>query len=92
MGEADVGCMTGPLAPYAAGFRENLVRQGFVPGTASDHLRTMAQLSRWLVSQSLDVGDLTPAAVCGNIFSAVDVFTRGVAQYDDQTVLVAKVV
>jgi integrase/recombinase XerD len=63
MGEADVGCMTGPLAPYAAGFAENLVRQGFVPGTASEHLRSMAQLSRWLVSQSLDVGDLTPAAV-----------------------------
>jgi integrase/recombinase XerD len=63
MGKGDVGGMTGPLAPYAAGFREDLAGQGYVPGTASDHLRLMAQLSRWLVNQSLDVGDLTPAAV-----------------------------
>jgi hypothetical protein len=53
----------GPLAPYATGFREELVDQGYAPGTVSDHLRLMAHLSRWLISQELDVADLTPTVV-----------------------------
>jgi len=60
MGKAEHVCVTGPLAPYAASFREELSNQGYAPGTASDHLRLMGHLSRWLVSHELDVADLTP--------------------------------
>ena len=35
--------------------------------------------------------DATPAGLTRQIFAAVDDFTRGVAQYDDQTVLVARI-
>ncbi|HEX7578968.1 MAG TPA: SpoIIE family protein phosphatase, partial [Thermoanaerobaculia bacterium] len=35
--------------------------------------------------------ELSPAGLTGEIFGAVDEFTRGVAQYDDQTVLVARI-
>jgi hypothetical protein len=63
MGKAEHVCVTGPLAPYAASFREELSNQGYAPGTASDHLRLMGHLSRWLVSHELDVADLTPTVV-----------------------------
>ena len=33
----------------------------------------------------------SPAGLTREIFDAVDDFTRGVAQYDDQTVLVARI-
>jgi len=63
MGKVEHVCVTGPLAPYAASFREELSNQGYAPGTASDHLRLMGHLSRWLVSHELDVADLTPTVV-----------------------------
>src|SRR5258708_2888485 len=63
MGKAEHVCMTGPLAPYAGSFREELLDQGYAPGTAGNHLRLMGHLSRWLVSQKLDVADLTPTVV-----------------------------
>ncbi len=53
--------VTGPLAPYAAGFEEDLARQGY--RSASDHLYVMAQLSRWLCSEKLDLGDVSGLAV-----------------------------
>lgn len=49
-----------PLAPYAAGFREELVGRGYAVPSAATHLVLMAQLSRWLEGMGLDVGDLTP--------------------------------
>ena len=63
MGRREHVGVAGPLAPYATGFREELADQGYAPGTVSDHLRLMAHLSRWLISQELDVADLTPTVV-----------------------------
>lgn len=48
-----------PLAPYAAGFREELVGRGYADRSAQTHLGLMAQLSRWLQDGGLDVGELT---------------------------------
>lgn len=40
--------VTGPLAPYASGFREELAACGYAPPSAATHLLLMAQMSRWL--------------------------------------------
>jgi len=54
--------MAGSLAPYAAGYREHLARQGY-RSTITKHLRLMAQISRWLTSRGLDTNSLTPAGL-----------------------------
>ena len=46
----------------------------------------MERLTELVVSS----GEASPAGLTNGIFGAVDEFTRGVAQYDDQTVLVAR--
>jgi integrase/recombinase XerD len=51
----------GPLAPFAAGFEEVLAGQGY--RSASDHLYLMAQLSRWMGTERLAVGDLSTSGV-----------------------------
>ncbi len=51
----------GPLAPYAAGFEEELAGQGY--RSASDHLYVMAQVSRWLAGQQLGAEDLSASGV-----------------------------
>src|SRR5664279_406404 len=51
--------VTGPLAPYADGFRGELETRGYAPGSAALQLQLMAQLSRWLDVQGLDVSGLT---------------------------------
>lgn len=51
--------VTGPLAPYAAGFRKVLVEQGYVSRSADHQLLLMAHASRWLAGQGLEAGDLT---------------------------------
>ena len=55
--------IAGPLVPYASGFRDELERLGYRPNPASDQLRLMAHVSRWLAAEGLGVGDLTPARV-----------------------------
>lgn len=55
--------VTGPLAPYAAGFRGELERVGYRPNAASNQLQLMAHASRWLDSQGFGVQDLTPERV-----------------------------
>ena len=50
--------MTGPLARYAEGFREELSGQGYTQGSAAHQIHLMAHLSRWLEAQ-----DLGPAAL-----------------------------
>lgn len=62
-GKPSVVRMSGPLAPHAAGFRRELARLGYTPNAASDQLRLMAHVSRWLTSQGLGVEDVTPARV-----------------------------
>ncbi len=55
--------VTGPLALYAEGFLGALEAQGYSAGTAALQLQTMAQLSRWLGAQGLDVGGLSSEVV-----------------------------
>lgn len=55
--------IAGPLAAFAPGFGESLVRWGYRPGSAADQLRLMADVSRWLAERGLDGGDLTDSAV-----------------------------
>jgi integrase/recombinase XerD len=49
----------GPLAEYALGFAERMAGQGYAPGSMSQQLGLILQLSRWLESQSLGVSGLT---------------------------------
>ncbi|MFA5787280.1 MAG: site-specific integrase [Actinomycetota bacterium] len=55
--------VTGPLVPYAAGFRAELEAQGYLLHPVCDQLRVMAHVSRWLGAGGLGVGDLTPERV-----------------------------
>lgn len=55
------GRVQGPLAPYAAGFREELASRGYAVRSAEAHLLLMARLSRWVEQMPLDPGDLGPA-------------------------------
>src|SRR5437879_13527586 len=55
--------VAGPLAPYAGGFAEDLAVKGYAEATVAEHVRLIAQLSRWMADQSLETDDLTPAHV-----------------------------
>ena len=55
--------VTGPLAEYAAGFRDELFRLGYTPLAAACQLRLAAHLSRWMTAGGLTAQDLDmPAA------------------------------
>lgn len=49
--------ITGPLAIYAAGFEQELIREGY--RWTKGQLWLMAQLSRWLSAKQLGVDDVT---------------------------------
>lgn len=51
--------VSGPLAPYAAGFASWLRSRAYSPSAAADRLWQFDQLSRWLEREALDVGELT---------------------------------
>jgi integrase/recombinase XerD len=53
----------GPLAAFAAGFAGELARQGYTPHSVRFQMRLMAHLSRWLMGEGLDVGDLRTTEV-----------------------------
>ena len=53
----------GPLSTFAAGFADELAHQGYTPHSARFQMRLMAHLSRWLVDEGLDAGDLRMAEV-----------------------------
>lgn len=55
--------VTGPLVPHVAGFRSELKAQGYRRNALSGQLRLMAHVSRWLMSEGLGVGQLTPERV-----------------------------
>src|SRR5262249_50535218 len=57
--------VSGPLAPYAGGFRAELEGLGYTPLTAAVHVRLMAHLSRWLAREGLEMSGLSPAVVEG---------------------------
>lgn len=53
----------GPLAEYAAGFAEFLAGLGYAPGSVRLQVHLVAQLSRWLDAEGVDVGGLTELVV-----------------------------
>ena len=55
--------VTGPLEPFAAGFGEELVHQGYASQPAAQQVRLMAHLSRWLVAEGGEVAALNAATV-----------------------------
>jgi integrase/recombinase XerD len=57
------GPMTGPLAPYVAGYRAFLVEHGYAKSTECQLGSLMGRLSRWLDSQSLDADAMTDAVL-----------------------------
>lgn len=54
-----VPVVSGPLAPYAAGYWTWLTARAYSPWAAADRLYQFDQLSRWLGREGLDAGDLT---------------------------------
>jgi hypothetical protein len=53
----------GPLATYADGFRLELAGLGYTPGSGENHVWVMARLSRWLVGECLQLGELDAVRV-----------------------------
>ena len=51
--------ITGPLAAFAPGFREELIRRGYRPWPTVKQLQLLAHVSRWLEAHGLQAGDLT---------------------------------
>ena len=51
--------VSGPLAPFAAGFETWLRSRSYSPSAMADRLCQFDQLSRWLDSEGLGVGELT---------------------------------
>jgi integrase/recombinase XerD len=56
---ADVLRVSGPLGPFAAGFVDDLGRQGFRPETVGMHVYLVASLSRWLEAAGIPVSGLS---------------------------------
>lgn len=54
-----VPVVSGPLAPYAAGFESWLRSWAYSPSAVADRLYQFDQLSRWLEREGLGVGELT---------------------------------
>lgn len=55
----------GPLAPFAAGFADELARQGYTPLSARNQMWLLAHLSRWLEQQALGVDELNATEEAG---------------------------
>ena len=53
--------VSGPLEPFAAGFRAELERLGYSPWSVVFALQSLAGLSRWLVARGLRPADLSSA-------------------------------
>ena len=54
-----VPVVSGPLAPYAAGFESWLRSRAYSPSAAADRLCQFDQVSRWLEREGLGAGELT---------------------------------
>src|SRR6266540_3918115 len=55
--------VTGPLAPYAAGYRRDLSCRGYSAWTEVSYLFSLARVSRWLAVQGLTAADLDASCV-----------------------------
>jgi integrase/recombinase XerD len=50
---------SGPLASYADGLAQELLRQGYTVNGAGQHLRFIAHLNRWMLARDLDASGLS---------------------------------
>jgi site-specific recombinase XerD len=55
--------VTGPLASFAPGFARQLSQQGYRRKPATDQVRLLAHLSRWLAGKGLDTSDLSSSVL-----------------------------
>jgi integrase/recombinase XerD len=53
----------GPLSPFADGYSAHLAERGYLPASMRAHLELLAQVSRWMEGEGLDVGALSPSAL-----------------------------
>jgi integrase/recombinase XerD len=61
--------VAGPLESFAAGFAAELVRQGYAASGATQHLRFIAHLSRWMGNAGLGASALTANSVAQYLVS-----------------------
>ncbi len=52
--------VTGPLAGYVDGFRDELSAHGYTVQVRDRNVRMLAHVSRWMIEQGLSVAELTP--------------------------------
>src|SRR5260370_14360651 len=57
--------VSGPLAPYAEGWRAELAARGFARHSVLAHAQLMAHLSGWMMAAGHDAGSLTGEVVGG---------------------------
>ena len=55
--------VTGPLGPYAKGFRAELAMQGYASSSAVNQLKLVAHLSRWMTIEGLSAPELVPVEI-----------------------------
>jgi integrase/recombinase XerD len=68
-GQRSPTVVSGPLAGYSAGFRHDLIAQGYARRTIGDQMSMMAHLSHWLQAEGLDVKALQSAAEIDRFFA-----------------------
>ena len=55
--------VTGPLGPYAEGFRAELARHGYASSSAVNQLKLVGHLSRWMTIEGLSAPELVPVQI-----------------------------
>ena len=55
--------VTGPLAPYARGWRAELAARGYAPHSVTAHAQLMAHLSGWLAATGRGIDAMTDEVV-----------------------------
>src|SRR5260370_14033630 len=55
--------VTGPLGPYAKGFRAELARQGYACSSAVSQLKLAGHLSCWMTIEDLSAPELVPVEI-----------------------------
>src|SRR4051812_39645009 len=55
--------VTGPLAPFADAYREELLQRGYAPLSTVNELRQAARFSRWLEAGGMTVAEVSEARV-----------------------------
>ena len=57
--------VSGPLAPYAEGWRAELAARGFARHSVRAHAQLMAHLSRWMADARIPASALTDEVISG---------------------------